>query len=117
MGVEELINSGKQAFDVARGTRRIGDLTFGSEEWVSVASDEMVLAVDKHKNGLSDLGEFVFCEVAHNPQQTFALATNWHGTPGSIMAQSKLLQVSLMIRTAITKWKVTTLSLVIFLEF
>ena len=45
----------------------IGDLTFGSEEWVSVANEEMVRAVEKHRNGLSDLGEFVFCEVAHNP--------------------------------------------------
>ena len=45
----------------------IGDLTFGSEDWVAVANEQMLQAVDKHKNGLSDLGEFVFCEVAHNP--------------------------------------------------
>ena len=68
MGVEELSNSGKQASTLlAVMPEGIGDLTFGSEEWVSVASDEMALAVNKHKNGLSDLGEFVFCEVAHNP--------------------------------------------------
>jgi hypothetical protein len=68
MGVEELSNSGKQASALlAVMPEGIGDLSFGSEEWVSVASDEMALAVNKHKKGLSDLGEFVFCEVAHNP--------------------------------------------------
>ena len=58
-------NSGKQASTLlAVMPEGIGVLTFGSEEWVSVANEEMVLAVNKHKNGLSDLGEFVFCEVA-----------------------------------------------------
>ena len=61
MGVEELSNSGKQASALlAVMPEGIGDLTFGSEEWVSVANDEMVVAVNKHKKGLSDLGEFVF---------------------------------------------------------
>ena len=45
----------------------IGDLTFGSEEWVAVASDEMSRSVANHARGLVDLGEFTFCEVAHNP--------------------------------------------------
>ena len=45
----------------------IGDLIFGSEEWVATASEEMTKSVEKHARGLSDLGEFTFCEVAHNP--------------------------------------------------
>jgi len=45
----------------------IGDLTFGSKEWVAVASDEMSRAVKKHEQGLKDLGQFTLCEVAHNP--------------------------------------------------
>ena len=34
----------------------IGDLTFGSDEWVATASEEMTKSVEKHAKGLSDLG-------------------------------------------------------------
>lgn len=58
----------------------IGDLTFGSEEWVAVASDEMSRAVEKHARGLADLGEFSFCEVAHNPPAYLHCGSklSWH---------------------------------------
>ena len=58
----------------------IGDLAFASEEWISVASAEMERAAKKHASGLSDLGDFTFCEVAHNPPAYLHVGNSlaWH---------------------------------------
>lgn len=45
----------------------IGDLTFASSEWVEAAREVLAHDVAKHSDGLSNLGTFTFCEVAHNP--------------------------------------------------
>ncbi len=45
----------------------IGDVTFASEEWVALATEVLKSEVAKHAEGLSDLGRFTICEVAHNP--------------------------------------------------
>lgn len=45
----------------------IGDLTFASPEWVEAAQEALTAAAIEHADGLSDLGKFTLCEVAHNP--------------------------------------------------
>ncbi len=45
----------------------IGDLSFLSEEWVVAATEALAGAVARHSAGLTDLGAFTLCEVAHNP--------------------------------------------------
>jgi len=45
----------------------IGDLTFASPDWVEAAEDALAAKVERHADGLKDLGTFTLCEVAHNP--------------------------------------------------
>lgn len=45
----------------------IGDLTFASAEWVEAARTVLTETVASNEAGLAELGEFVLCEVAHNP--------------------------------------------------
>lgn len=44
----------------------IGDLTFGSQEWVGAARELLTNAVQQHADALADLGTFTLCEVSHN---------------------------------------------------
>ncbi|MEZ7909059.1 MAG: hypothetical protein QMC26_12365 [Pseudomonadales bacterium] len=44
----------------------IGDLTFGSQEWVNAAREVLTNAVTQHADALADLGTFTLCEVSHN---------------------------------------------------
>ena len=44
----------------------IGDLSFASPEWVEAAQEALTAAAATHADGLKDLGEFTFCQVAHN---------------------------------------------------
>jgi hypothetical protein len=43
----------------------IGDLTFGSQEWVNAAREVLTNAVTQHADALADLGTFTLCEVSH----------------------------------------------------
>ena len=45
----------------------IGDLTFGSEEWVEAAREALASAAAERADALADLGTFTLCEVAYNP--------------------------------------------------
>jgi len=45
----------------------IGDLTYASPEWVVAAGEVLRATAAKYADGLTNLGAFTLCEVAHNP--------------------------------------------------
>lgn len=58
----------------------IGDLTFGSPEWVDAAREVLDAGVARRAKGLADLGTFTMCEVGHNPPAYLHCGTTlaWH---------------------------------------
>ena len=74
------IGEGHHSVVLAAMADGIGDLTFGSDEWVRLAADALAASAAKHGGGLTDLGTFSFCEVAHNPPAYLAIGgpLAWH---------------------------------------
>ena len=58
--------SGTNSVVLAAMADGIGDLTFASAEWVADAKEVLIAAVSRYAAGLTDLGRFTLCEVAHN---------------------------------------------------
>jgi len=60
----------------------IGDLTFGSAEWVDGARAALDAAISVHADALADLGTFTLCEVGHNPPAYLHCGDRlaWHAT-------------------------------------
>ncbi len=58
----------------------IGDLTFGSPEWVDAAREVLDAGVARRAKGLADLGTFTMCEGGHNPPAYLHCGTTlaWH---------------------------------------
>lgn len=60
------MHAGHHSVVLAAMADGIGDLTFASSEWVSVAGEILAAAAARQADGLADLGRFSLCEVAHN---------------------------------------------------
>jgi len=59
----------------------IGDLSFGSDEWIDLARETLVAAAARHADGLAGV-RFTLCEVAHNPPRYLHAGAKvaWHAT-------------------------------------
>lgn len=62
-----VLADGRVSEVIAAMAHGIGDLSFGSHEWIEAARDALAESVDRHAAELADLGRFTLCEVAHNP--------------------------------------------------